>query len=127
MAARPSLSRLILATLAFVAWAPASLVGLPCAALLLIAPQRSLAALPAHGERPGASHVLAGFIGAFSMALLVLMAEVLTVVLPETDSAPSAVVPTTPPNEALPVTDRPCCPAVVASGPSAGGESRPRH
>jgi len=74
VAARPSLSRLILATLAFVAWAPASLVGLPCAALLLIAPQRSLAALPAHGERPGASHVLAGFIGAFSMALLVLMA-----------------------------------------------------
>ena len=75
MAARPSLSRLILATLPFVAWAPASLVGLPCAALLLIAPQRSLAALPAHGERPGASHVLAGFIGAFSVALLVLMAS----------------------------------------------------
>ena len=36
------------------------------------------------------------------------------VVLPETDSEPSAVPPTTPPKEALPVTDRPCCPAVVA-------------
>ncbi|HEV2670264.1 MAG TPA: hypothetical protein VGU74_04175 [Gemmatimonadales bacterium] len=80
MAARPSWSRLILATLAFVVWAHPSLVGLPCAALLLIAPpppppspQRATSSAP-DGRRPGGSHVLAGLIGALSVALLVLTA-----------------------------------------------------
>lgn len=52
--------RLILAVLAFVVWAPPSLVGLPCAALLLAAPGR------------GRTLPLAALIGAASLALLVL-------------------------------------------------------
>jgi hypothetical protein len=52
---------LILALSLFVLWAHPSLVGLPCAALLLVAPQRSGRALP-----------LAGLVGSISVALLVL-------------------------------------------------------
>jgi hypothetical protein len=57
---------LLLALLAFVLWAPASLVGLPCAALLIIAPVST--------ERPPPkwSQPLAALIGAVSLTLLVL-------------------------------------------------------
>ena len=70
MSPRPPWSRLILATLAYVFWAHPSLVGLPCAALLLLArPSPST-------ERPGggASQTVAGLIGALSVALLFLTA-----------------------------------------------------
>jgi len=59
----------LLATLAFVLWAHPSLVGLPCAALLLIA--------PANADQPGATRApqpLAGLIGALSFGLLILTA-----------------------------------------------------
>jgi hypothetical protein len=52
-----------LALLAFLLWAPASLVGLPFAAILIIA--------PAAEELPAFSQPLAGLVGAVSLALLV--------------------------------------------------------
>lgn len=55
-----------MATLAFVLWAHPSLVGLPCAALLLIAPANAPSDRP--GTRP--SLPLAGTIGLLSLALL---------------------------------------------------------
>ena len=61
--------RLLLATFAFVLWAHPSLVGLPCAALLLIA--------PANADGPGATRApqpLAGLIGVLSFGLLMLTA-----------------------------------------------------
>lgn len=61
---RESWWRLSLALVAFVLWAHPSLVGLPFAALLVLA--------PAGGERPGWSQLLAGLTGALSVALLVL-------------------------------------------------------
>jgi hypothetical protein len=63
---RESWWRLSLALIAFVLWAHPSLVGLPCAALLLLAPGGSPT------DRPGWSQPLAGLIGAMSVALLVL-------------------------------------------------------
>jgi hypothetical protein len=66
-ARRDSWWRLILALLAFLLWAHPSLVGLPCAALLLVAPGTS--------ERSGWSQPLAGLTGAMSVALLVLSAS----------------------------------------------------
>src|SRR2546427_1012573 len=64
IATKESWWRLLLALTVFVLWAPASLVGLPCAALLIIAPG---------GERgSGWSQPIAGMIGAVSLALLVL-------------------------------------------------------
>jgi hypothetical protein len=68
---RHSWWRLLLATLAFVLWAHPSLVGLPCAALLLIGPAN------APSDRPGAggpSIPLAAMIGILSVALLWLTA-----------------------------------------------------
>ena len=53
-----------MALLAFVLWAPASLVGLPLAALLILA--------PASREPAGWSQPIAGIIGAVSAALLVI-------------------------------------------------------
>ncbi|HEX9610909.1 MAG TPA: DUF2232 domain-containing protein [Gemmatimonadales bacterium] len=53
--------RLLLGTIAFVAWAPPSLAGLPCAALLAVAPDRS-----------ARTRVAAGALGATSLLLLVL-------------------------------------------------------
>jgi hypothetical protein len=58
--------RLLLAVFAFVLWAHPSLVGLPCAALLLIN--------PGSGNRSGWSQPVAGLIGAMSVALLVMSA-----------------------------------------------------
>ncbi len=54
----------MLALLAFLLWAHPSLVGLPCAALLVLGP-----ALPR--AKPGWSQPIAGMIGAVSLALLV--------------------------------------------------------
>lgn len=54
--------RVFVALLLFLLWAPPSLVGLPCAALLIIAPG---------SERGGWSQPIAGLIGAISVALLV--------------------------------------------------------
>jgi hypothetical protein len=51
----------VLGTIAFVAWAPASLAGLPCAALLAVAPDRS-----------ARTRIAAGALGAASLLLLVL-------------------------------------------------------
>ena len=59
---RESWWRLSLALIAFVLWAHPSLVGLPFAALVILAP----------GERTGWSQPLAGLAGAMSAALLVL-------------------------------------------------------
>ena len=56
--------RLLLALVAFVLWGHPSLVGLPCAALLIVN--------PGSGERSGWSQPLAGLLGATSLALLVL-------------------------------------------------------
>ena len=53
--------RLFLGVIAFAIWAPPSLVGLPCAALLAAAPDRS-----------ARTRVAAGLLGATSLALLVL-------------------------------------------------------
>ncbi|MEX2155907.1 MAG: hypothetical protein WD773_03595, partial [Gemmatimonadales bacterium] len=53
--------RLVLALIGFALWAHPSLVGLPCAALLIAAPDRFGRSLP-----------LAALIGAASLALLVL-------------------------------------------------------
>ena len=53
--------------MAFVLWAPPSLVGLPCAALLILAPTDQ--------QRPGWAQPIAGLIGAVSLALLVLSAS----------------------------------------------------
>lgn len=66
MSAQHSWLRLLLATIAFLVWAHPSLVGLPCAALLFIA--------PVNADRPGTgpSLPLAGAIGMLSLALLVL-------------------------------------------------------
>src|SRR5881396_940890 len=63
---KPSWWRLLLALVAFVFWAPASLVGLPCAALLILAP----ASDPPSGG--GWSQPIAGILGAVSVALLVI-------------------------------------------------------
>ncbi|MFN2572771.1 MAG: hypothetical protein ABR537_14370 [Gemmatimonadales bacterium] len=63
--ARQSWWRLTLALLAFLLWAHPSLVGLPCAALLIIAPS------PVTGLRARWAQPLAGLIGAMSLALLV--------------------------------------------------------
>src|SRR6266550_509961 len=64
IATKESWWRLLLALTVFVLWAPLSLVGLPCAALLIIGPG---------GERgSGWSQPIAGVIGAVSLALLVL-------------------------------------------------------
>src|SRR5881397_998109 len=66
IATKESWWRPLLALTVFVLWAPPSLVGLPCAALLIIAPG---------GERAGGSgwsQPIAGMIGAVSLALLVL-------------------------------------------------------
>ena len=52
-----------MALLAFLLWAHPSLVGLPLAALLIIA--------PGPGDKPGWSQPIAGLIGAVSLALLV--------------------------------------------------------
>jgi hypothetical protein len=60
--------RLLVATLAFVLWAHPSLVGLPCAALLLIAPANA-DQKPTRAPQP-----LAGLIGALSFGLLMLTA-----------------------------------------------------
>src|SRR5204863_1787307 len=57
--------RLFLALLLFLLWAHPSLVGLPCAALLIIAPG-------SHPGRGNWSQPIAGLIGAISVALLVL-------------------------------------------------------
>jgi len=54
----------VLALLAFLLWAHPSLVGLPCAALLVLAPVVPRA-------KPGWSQPIAGMIGAVSLALLV--------------------------------------------------------
>jgi hypothetical protein len=54
---------LSLALVAFLLWAPASLVGLPFAAILIIAPTAD--------ELPSFSQPLAGLVGAVSLALLV--------------------------------------------------------
>jgi len=64
-ATRESWWRLGLALIAFVLWAHPSLVGLPFAALLILAPREG-------GDRPAWSQPLAGLIGAMSVALLVL-------------------------------------------------------
>jgi hypothetical protein len=61
---RESWWRAGVALVAFVLWAHPSLVGLPCAALLILAPGAD--------HRPGWSQPLAGLIGAMSVALLVL-------------------------------------------------------
>lgn len=53
--------RLVLGVIAFAIWAPASLVGLPCAALLAAAPDRS-----------ARTRIAAGLLGATSIALLAL-------------------------------------------------------
>lgn len=66
---RESWWRLSLALIAFVLWAHPSLVGLPFAALLLLAP-RGGAGNPS--DRSAWSQPLAGLIGAMSLALLVL-------------------------------------------------------
>src|SRR6266705_2583680 len=63
---KPSWWRLLLALVAFVFWAPASLVGLPCAALLILAPASDP---PSWG---GWSQPIAGILGAVSVALLVI-------------------------------------------------------
>src|SRR5207245_11669046 len=77
---KPSWWRLLLALLAFVLWAPASLVGLPCAALLILAPTSEpsvgtagSASGVAGGWRGwgGVSETIAGMIGAVGAALLV--------------------------------------------------------
>src|SRR5262249_24931454 len=60
--AGPAWGRVLVALLLFLLWAPPSLVGLPCAALLIIAPG---------SERGGWSQPIAGLIGAISVALLV--------------------------------------------------------
>ena len=59
----------MLALVAFVLWAPPSLVGLPCAALLIVA--------PGDHQRPGGgwSQPIAGLIGAVSLALIVVSAN----------------------------------------------------
>ncbi len=67
---RESWWRLGLALVAFVLWAHPSLVGLPFAALLILAPGGGGEA----NDRPGWSQPLAGLIGAMSAALLVLTA-----------------------------------------------------
>lgn len=61
---RESWWRPTLALIAFVLWAHPSLVGLPCAALLILVPGR--------GERPAWVQPLSALIGAMSVALLVL-------------------------------------------------------
>ena len=58
--------RLALALIAFMLWAHPSLVGLPCAALLLLA--------PANTARGGKTQPIAGVIAALSLALLFLTA-----------------------------------------------------
>lgn len=63
---RESWWRLGVALIAFVLWAHPSLVGLPFAALLLLA---------ARADRPAWSQPLAGLVGAMSATLLVLTAE----------------------------------------------------
>jgi hypothetical protein len=63
-ATRESWWRLSLALIAFVLWAHPSLVGLPCAALLILA--------PGPGERSVWAQPLSALIGAMSVALLVL-------------------------------------------------------
>ena len=62
---------MLLALLAFVLWAPASLVGLPCAALLILAPTSDRGA-GGSGGGGGFSQPIAAMIGAVSVALLVL-------------------------------------------------------
>src|SRR5436853_6972392 len=67
IATKESWWRPLLALSVFVLWAHPSLVGLPCAALLIIAPGERT------GERgSGWSHPIAGTMGAVSLALLVL-------------------------------------------------------
>ena len=64
--------------MAFVLWAPPSLVGLPCAALLILAPAGGAEGARGTGgdqHRPGWSQPIAGLIGAVSLALLVLSAS----------------------------------------------------
>jgi hypothetical protein len=63
---RGSWWRLSLALIAFVLWAHPSLVGLPCAVLLILAPPHG------SGARPGWVQPLSALIGATSIALLVL-------------------------------------------------------
>ena len=53
--------RLVLGVIAFALWAPLALVGLPCAALLAVAPDRS-----------GRNRIAAAILGAASLALLTL-------------------------------------------------------
>lgn len=53
--------RLVLGVIAFALWAPLALVGLPCAALLAVAPDRS-----------GRNRIAAALLGATSIALLML-------------------------------------------------------
>jgi hypothetical protein len=66
VSAHSSWWRLLLATLAFVLWAHPSLVGLPCAALLFLAP------VSAERRPAGRTQPLAGAIGILSFALVVL-------------------------------------------------------
>jgi len=56
--------RLVLGVIAFAVWAPLAFVGLPCAALLAVTPDRS--------GRGGRNHIAAGLLGATSIALLML-------------------------------------------------------
>ncbi|MGH7522354.1 MAG: DUF2232 domain-containing protein [Gemmatimonadales bacterium] len=66
---RESWWRLSLALIAFVLWAHPSLVGLPCAALFILAPGSGGAG---GAERPAWVQPLSALIGAMSLALLVL-------------------------------------------------------
>jgi len=71
-ATRESWWRLSLALIAFVLWAHPSLVGLPCAALLILAPGPGRGEGGEGGARAGWVQPLSALIGAMSIALLVL-------------------------------------------------------
>ena len=69
-ASPPPRWRLVLGVIAFAAWAPVSLVGLPCAALLAVAPDRS-----------ARTRIAAALLGATSIALLAIPGARLSAVI----------------------------------------------